>query len=36
MNNAALFFNSGQCIKEFPDILQEVQEYISNKYSTLI
>ncbi|WP_442781219.1 hypothetical protein [Clostridium sp. ZS2-4] len=36
MNNAALFFNSGQHIKEFPDILQEVQEYISNKYSILI
>lgn len=36
MNNASLFFNSVQNIKEFPDILQEVQEYISNKYSTLI
>ncbi|UZQ48862.1 CpaF/VirB11 family protein [Clostridium kluyveri] len=36
MNNADLFFNSAKVIKEFPEILQEVQEYISNKYSTLI
>lgn len=36
MNNADLFFNSSKVIKEFPEILQEVQEYISNKYSTLI
>ena len=36
MNNAAIFFNTGQNIKQFADILQEVQEYISSKYSTLI
>lgn len=36
MNNAALFFNSGQNIKTFPEVLGEIQEYISNKYSTLI
>ncbi|QAA32743.1 CpaF/VirB11 family protein [Clostridium manihotivorum] len=36
MNNADLFFNSAKVIKEFPEILQEVQEYISNKYSTLL
>lgn len=36
MNNAALFFNSGQNIKTFSEVLGEIQEYISNKYSTLI
>lgn len=36
MNNAALFFNTGKNIKEFPKVLQDVQEYISNKYSNLI
>lgn len=36
MNNAALFFNTGKNLKEFPDILQDVQEHISNKYSNLI
>jgi pilus assembly protein CpaF len=36
LNNAALFFNTGQNAKEFSEVLKEVQEYISNKYSTLI
>lgn len=36
MNNAALFFNTGKNIKKFPKVLQDVQEYISNKYSNLI
>ena len=36
MNNAALFFNTGKNIKEFPEVLQDVQEFVSNKYSNLI
>ncbi|PWL55829.1 MAG: type II secretion system protein E [Clostridium cadaveris] len=36
MNNLALFFNTGKNLKEFPEILQDVQEHISNKYSNLI
>lgn len=36
MNNADLFFESGSIQKEFPDVLKEVQEYISGKYACLI
>lgn len=36
MDNASLFFASGSNQKEFTDVLHEVQEYISGKYSTLI
>lgn len=35
-NNIGLFFNSGTNKKEFTEVLKEVQEYISSKYSTLI
>lgn len=34
--NIGLFFNSGSNKKEFKDVLKEVQEYISNKYGSLI
>ncbi|TYQ17845.1 UNVERIFIED_CONTAM: pilus assembly protein CpaF [Acetivibrio alkalicellulosi] len=36
MNNAALFFYANQNIKSFPDVLREIQEYISSRYSSLI
>jgi pilus assembly protein CpaF len=36
MSNEALFFERGKNIKEFTEILLEVQEYISNTYSSLI
>jgi pilus assembly protein CpaF len=36
MNNAKLFFEAGSVKKELPEVLKEVQEYISSKYSSLI
>jgi len=36
MRNEALFFSREENTKKFTEILQEVQEYMSNKYSTLI
>lgn len=36
MNNAKLFFEAESVRKEFPEVLKEVQEYISSKYSSLI
>lgn len=36
MNNENLFFEAGRVEKEFSEVLKEVQEYISNKYSSLI
>lgn len=36
MNNASLFFASASNAREFADVLREVQEYMSGKYSTLI
>lgn len=36
MNNVALFFNTGQNVRAFTEVLKEIQEYISSKYSTLI
>lgn len=36
MNNARHFFEAGSIKKEFPEVLKEVQEYISGKYATLI
>jgi pilus assembly protein CpaF len=34
--NQNLFFSSGETVREFRSVLQEVQEYISSKYATLI
>ena len=34
--NIGLFYNTGKNAKEFKEVLKEVQEYISSKYSTLI
>ena len=35
-NNAALFFNSAKNIKDFYDILTEIQEHMANKYAALL
>lgn len=35
-DNQSLFFSSGETVREFRLILQDVQEYISSKYATLI
>jgi len=34
--NQNLFFSSGETVREFRSVLQDVQEYISSKYATLI
>ena len=34
--NQNLFFSSGETVREFHSVLQDVQEYISSKYATLI
>src|SRR5659263_168821 len=34
--NIGLFFNVAKNKKEFPEVLEEIQEYISSKYSTMI
>lgn len=34
--NIGLFFNTAKYKKPFPEVLQEVQEYISSKYATMI
>ena len=34
--NQELFFSSGETVREFRSVLQDVQEYISSKYATLI
>lgn len=34
--NQDLFFSSGETVREFRSVLQDVQEYISSKYATLI
>jgi len=36
MDNASLFFSTLSNKREFADVLREVQEYLSGKYSTLI
>ncbi|MDL2233854.1 CpaF/VirB11 family protein [Ruminococcaceae bacterium OttesenSCG-928-L11] len=36
MDNASLFFKSASNVREFADVLRDVQEYMSGKYSTLI
>lgn len=36
MNNAKLFFETDSAKKKLPEVLKEVQEYISGKYSSLI
>jgi len=35
-DNQNLFFSSGETVREFRSVLQDVQEYISSKYATLI
>lgn len=35
-NNQSLFFSTEEQGRAFPDVLKEVQEYISSKYSTLM
>lgn len=35
-NNQSLFFSAKEEGREFSDVLKEVQEYISSKYSTLM
>jgi len=36
IKNIGLFYNTGKNVMEFKEILKEVQEYISSKYSNLI
>ena len=36
MNNAELFFGTAHIKKQLTEVLREVQEYISSKYSCLI